>query len=162
MKNLLIIRHAKSNMSFLGRDIERPLTTQGNADAIMMAKKIVDTNLMIDAFVSSTAIRAFTTATHFAQTYQTSEKNIIQIPNLYHASVNTFFQVITTLHNAYTTVALFSHNPGITDFVNQLTSVQIDDMPPCGVFAIKIHTTTWNDFLTAKKEYLFFDYPKIK
>jgi hypothetical protein len=33
-------------------------------------------------------------------------------------------------------------------------------MPTCGVFAITIHSSKWSKFKEAKKELLFFDYPK--
>ncbi len=60
----------------------------------------------------------------------------------------------------YTSVALFSHNPGITAFVNDLTNTHIDDMPTCAVFAVHIKTNSWKDFKNAEKNFWFFDYPK--
>jgi phosphohistidine phosphatase len=57
-------------------------------------------------------------------------------------------------------VAVFSHNPGITEFANSLTNVRIDDMPTCSTFALSIDTNSWNDFESAEKKFLFFDYPK--
>jgi phosphohistidine phosphatase len=35
-------------------------------------------------------------------------------------------------------------------------------MPTCGIFAVKIETTTWKDFVKADKSFWFFDYPKNK
>jgi phosphohistidine phosphatase len=55
---------------------------------------------------------------------------------------------------------LFSHNPGITDFANSLTSARIDNLPTCGIFAVKIDTERWDNFKEAKKEFWFADYPK--
>jgi len=59
-------------------------------------------------------------------------------------------------------VAIFAHNPGITDFVNSLTSFKTGEMPTCGVFAIKINSDSWEDFETANKDFWFFKYPKLK
>ena len=47
MKSLFIIRHAKSNQSFLGNDFERPLNERGLRDAPEMAKLEVDKILKI-------------------------------------------------------------------------------------------------------------------
>jgi phosphohistidine phosphatase len=57
---------------------------------------------------------------------------------------------------------VFSHNPGITDFANSLTEARMDNIPTCGIFAIKIDTKHWKDFAEAKKEFLFVDYPKAE
>ncbi|MEM5734315.1 hypothetical protein AAEI00_21915, partial [Shewanella algae] len=78
----------------------------------------INRNVAIDAFVSSTANRALTTAIYFAKTFGKKQTDIITVPELYHASTTTFYQVVKKLNNAFQTVALFSHNPGITDFVN--------------------------------------------
>ena len=43
---------------------------------------------------------------------------------------------------------------------NLLTTTSIDNIPTCGVFAIKAECDKWKDFSAAKKEFWFFDYPK--
>ena len=69
-------------------------------------------------------------------------------------------EVIEKLDNSSDHVAVFSHNPGITEFANSLTSVHADDMPTCSIFAVKSDAKKWNDFAASKKEFWFFDYPK--
>lgn len=161
MKQLLIIRHAKSSWDFSNlNDFDRPLNERGHTDAPIMAKRLLQKNISIDAFVSSTAKRAFSTAFYFSNAYGKKEKDIVQVAELYHAPIHVFYNVIEHLENEYHSVAIFSHNPGITDFVNELTDVKINDMPTCGIFAIKVHTNNWLDFEIARKEFLFFDYPK--
>ena len=58
-KILLIIRHAKSSWE-VGTlsDFDRPLNDRGKKDAPMMAKRLLDKKIKIDAFVSSPAKRA--------------------------------------------------------------------------------------------------------
>ena len=162
MKTLFIIRHAKSswNLATL-HDFDRPLNDRGKTDTPMMAQRLLDKNILIDHFVSSPAKRAKCTAELFAEKYHCSSDKIEFIPELYHASLATFFKVIDSLDNQYHSVAVFSHNPGITEFVNALTdSVKIDNMPTCGIFAVNIYTNDWKNFFEAKKELLLFDYPK--
>ena len=161
MKQLLIVRHAKSSWDLATlKDFDRPLNERGNADAPTMAKRLLDKKVSIDAFISSTAKRALATATHIAEAYNVKEKSIIKLPELYHAIPSVFYKVISTINDSFNTVAIFSHNPGITDFVNELTDIKIDDMPTCGIFAINIQSTIWEDFKNAKKEFWFFNYPK--
>ena len=126
-----------------------------------MAERILKRGIGIQCFASSTANRALTTAVYFAEAYGKSRKDILLFPELYHAPEETFYQVIAKLPYNCNTVALFSHNPGITGFVNNLTNTRIDNMPTCGIFAIKANTNEWNLFKRAEKEFWFFDYPKL-
>jgi len=162
MKELLVIRHAKSSWAnaFQG-DFERPLNDRGHRDAPAMAERMMKRCVGIQCFASSTANRALTTAVYFAEAYGKNKKDILLLPELYHAPKETFYDVIARLPDHYNTVALFSHNPGITDFVNSLTNTRIDNMPTCGIFAIKTNTNEWNLFERAEKEFWFFDYPKL-
>lgn len=160
MKTLLIIRHAKAESSFTLNDFERPLNERGKKDAPVMAQRLLDKKIVIDAFVSSPARRAKKTAELFSESYKAHD-DIILISALYHAPAEIFYQVIKELDDTLTTVAIFAHNPGITYFVNQLAAVRIDNMPTCAVFAVTINCNSWKDFAIAKKDFLFFDYPKL-
>ena len=161
MKSVIIIRHAKSNWdNILHSDFERQLNDRGHQDAPIMAERLVDRKITIDAFISSPAKRAFTTAAYFAEAYHVKESSIIKVPELYHAPAPVFYHVISKLDDALKSIALFAHNPGITEFVNDLTNTQIDDMPTCAMFAVKANVTHWKLFEGADKEFLFFDYPK--
>jgi phosphohistidine phosphatase len=161
MKFLFIIRHAKSNQNFLGNDFERPLNDRGLRDAPEMAKRLKNKMPSINAFISSPAKRAKTTAEFFAKEYSLLTDEVGFISALYHAPPSVFYEVINQLPNELNSVAIFAHNPGITYFINELVkTVQIDNMPTCGIFAVTFDSESWNSFATAKKEFLFFDYPK--
>src|SRR5579872_5815105 len=137
MKTLLMIRHAKSSWDNANiSDIDRPLNDRGRRDAPDMAKRLIKSGIEIDRFVSSPAKRARQTAELFARTFGRPEKEITFLPELYHVTIPVFKQVIGDLDDAGNTIALFSHNPGITAFVNVLTEVRLDNMPACSVFAV--------------------------
>ena len=161
MKTILCVRHAKSGWDDPSlSDIERKLTDRGKSDAKMMAKRLQERSIEIDAFVSSTAKRAKKTAKIFMKEFEKDKKKLQLTASLYEASVKDFYDVIESLDDKDKTVALFSHNPGITDFVNSLDCTPVYDMPTCSVFAVKAKTKNWKDFRAAEKEFLFFDYPK--
>jgi phosphohistidine phosphatase len=163
LKTLLIIRHAKSSWD-IGtlNDFERPLNDRGKKDAPEMAERLLEKKIKIDAFVASPAKRAKKTAEFFCSAYDRKHDEIIFISALYHATVDVFFNTVETLDDKFSSVALFSHNPGITSFVNELVhAVHVDNMPTCGIFAIRINIDKWKDFKKATKELLFFDYPKM-
>jgi phosphohistidine phosphatase len=162
-KQLLLIRHAKSDWDNpLLSDFDRPLNGRGKKDAPEMAKKLADKKIKIDAFVSSPAKRAKKTCSHFTKELGSKKDNVILENKLYEAGTQNFFDVVENLKDKWDSVAIFSHNPGITDFANSLTSTRIDNIPTCGVFALKVNAKHWSDFKEAEKEFLFFDYPKAE
>lgn len=161
MKTLLLVRHAKSSWAIEGQeDFDRPLNDRGKKDAPVMARRVQEKVNWIDLFVSSPAKRAIKTAKLFAEVFNADKDEILLIDALYLASAATMYQSVAGLPDKANAAALFAHNPGITDFANMLTNVRIDDMPTCSVFAVSADTTTWKDFVSAPKKFLFFDYPK--
>jgi len=158
------VRHAKSSWDLATlNDFDRSLNERGKKDAPVMAQRLLDRKIDINIFVSSPAKRAKKTAELFCSIYKKDKEQIIFVPALYHASINTFFEVVSQLNDDYNCVAIFSHNPVITEFVNQLVeNITIENMPTCGVFAVKTSITKWKEFSTSKKELLFFDYPKAR
>ncbi len=161
-KTLILVRHAKSSWDDVTlTDFERPLNERGKTDAPKMAKRLKDKKIKIDAFISSPAKRAKKTAEFFIKEFGGNEKEIILIPDLYHASVEAFYQTISNVQDTVNSIAVFSHNSGITYFANELTEqTKLDNMPTCSAFAVKCHIKSWRDFKDSKKEFWFFDYPK--
>ena len=143
-------------------DFDRPLNDRGKKDAPVMAQRLLNKKIKIDAFISSPAKRASRTAKIFASEFGVEKDDIIYKTELYLASENVFHDVVTKADDSFNSIALFSHNPGITDFANELTEIKIDNIPTCGIFAVKIETKRWADLKEAKKEFWFFDYPKAE
>jgi len=163
MKTLLIIRHAKSSWDDAEMsDFDRPLNNRGQRDAPAMAQRLIKAGVNIDRFVSSPAKRARQTAASFIHAYGKKEKEIHFIPELYHASIETFKTVVAGLDDKDDNVAIFSHNPGITAFANILSTARLDNMPTCAIFAVKSTSPDWRDFLTSDPQFWFFDYPKAE
>lgn len=161
MKSIYVVRHAKSSWGDLTvSDFDRPLSDRGQRNAPEMAQRLLSKGISIDQFISSTAKRALQTAIHFIKVYRRNPEEIILHEELYHAPANIYFDVITALDNKLSSIAIFGHNPGITEFVNQLTEKQIDDMPTCGIFAAQLAVKDWKNFRSTHKEFLFFDRPR--
>jgi phosphohistidine phosphatase len=161
MKSLFIIRHAKSDWEDASlRDFDRTLNKRGKRDAPEMAKRLLDKNVKIDAFISSPAVRALTTCKLFAKEFDYKEKDIILAPQLYEAPASAYYDVIHKTGDDFKSIAIFAHNPGATAFVNNLTNTRVDNMPTCSVFAVKCDIKHWKDFSDGNNEFWFFDYPE--
>ena len=163
MKTVLLVRHAKSSWDNISlSDFERPLNDRGKKNAPEMAERMLKKDIAINAFLSSPAKRAKRTAEVFAKSYKQDKEKVILVPGLYEAQQEDFLKAIEEAPRDAANIALFSHNPGITDFANSLTEVRIDNMPTCSVFAVKVNMNDWRDFREATKEFYFFDFPKNK
>ncbi len=162
MKTILLIRHAKSSWANLGQqDFDRPLNERGLANANTMAVRLLKEGVAIDWFVSSPAKRAISTCKIFTSKYKFNENNIIQLTELYHAVEEIYYDVIENLDNTKNVVAIFGHNPGISEIASSLpTNKTFVNMPTCGIVAVQANLANWKYFNKAKKELLFFKYPK--
>jgi phosphohistidine phosphatase len=161
LKTVFLIRHAKSDWADSSlNDFDRPLNERGKRDAPLMAQHLLDKKINIDLFVSSPAKRARKTAEIFVKEFGREKETIFFHESLYLASAPVFFDMISKTNDSVNSIAVFSHNPGITDFANLLTHARIDDIPTCGIFAVKIKADSWKEFEEAEKEFWFFDYPK--
>jgi phosphohistidine phosphatase len=161
MKTLIVVRHAKSSWDdFSIDDIDRPLNDRGKKDAPTMGKRLREKIKKIDAFISSPAKRAKKTASLFMKEFEEDPDDLTIEQQLYPGGVGAFYGTIANIADKHDTVALFSHNPGVTDFVNTLTNHRIDNMPTCSVFAVRSDIKHWKDFKDAKHQLLLLDYPK--
>ena len=156
MKTLILVRHAKSDWPENTDDFDRPLAERGLEDAVKMSKFLKDNNIEIQKFVSSPAVRALNTCKIFNQTY---DIEIDTNQKLYNPSERNFESVIYDLENEVNSVAMFSHNNGISNFANSMSD-DVFMFPTCGVAGFQIETDSWSDFEKAKKKLVFFYEPK--
>jgi len=153
-------RHAKSDWgNFELKDYDRPLNKRGLNDAPDMGKRLFDQNYAVDGILSSTAKRAEQTAKLVAEGLQ-HKQEIIWERSLYHASASTIASSIYALDNQLKSIIVVCHNPGITTFVNSLSSFSIDNVVTCGITAFEFETELWEDIAKAKCKFLFHDFPK--
>ncbi len=153
---MILVRHAKSDWPENTDDFDRPLAERGLEDAVKMSKFLKDNNIEIQKFVSSPAVRALNTCKIFNQTY---DIEIDTNQKLYNPSERNFESVIYDLENDVNSVAMFSHNNGISNFANSMSD-DVFMFPTCGVAGFQIETDSWSDFENAKKKLVFFYEPK--
>jgi len=156
MKTLLLIRHSKSDWPEEMEDFDRPLTELGRTNAPKMAQLLLNKDVRIDRFVSSPAVRARETCELFSKVFG---KDFTTQEKLYRPSEDHFLSVIFDTENQVNSLALFSHNNGISNFANSLTD-EIVNLPTSGVVAYEIDCDNWSYFEMAKKKFLFFYSPK--
>jgi phosphohistidine phosphatase len=160
-KRLLLIRHAKSDWGNPSlRDFDRPLNNRGNSNAPEMAQRIVKQNIYPDLIVSSPALRALTTAKYFAKTWKIDDAAIQANKNIYEAGIKTLLSIVNGFDDQFETIAMFGHNPGLTDFANYISDVEIYNMSTCSIAMFEFPFTQWEMISAQTGKILLFDYPK--
>lgn len=130
-RELVIVRHAKSDWADGGlSDHDRPLNDRGRRDAPRMAAALAGQGLAPGAILSSTALRAFTTARVFAAGLGFPEEKIVTDRRWYLAEPAVWMETIRSLNESLGTVLIFGHNPGLEELANLLPA------PPAGVGAL--------------------------
>jgi len=80
---------------------------------------------------------------------------------IYHASSDTLVDVISRIDNSINSALIFGHNPGLTYLYNTFTKDEIDNLPTCGIFRLKINATNWTDIDTTNTSADRLMYPKL-
>ena len=165
MKTLYVIRHAKSSWDASHiDDYERPLNDRGKRDAPRMGKRLKEKEIHPDILLSSPARRALSTAKKIAKVLDYPKDNIKTNRRLYHADEETILSIVQELKDHINIALIFSHNPGLTDFVNSMMdgALDIDNVPTCGIVAFQFDVDKWSEVNWGAGKFLFFDYPKSK
>ena len=156
MKNLILIRHAKSSWNAPLRDIDRPLLARGIHDAHMVSMSCQSHLPKKFLIFSSTASRASETALIFAQNFSYPIENIIFKKELYTFEGKELEKIIKSFSNHYDNIILFGHNEAITNFVNKFGDVLIDNVPTSGFVSIKFDTDNWESLSKGKTQKTIF------
>ncbi|MCF7790398.1 MAG: histidine phosphatase family protein [Victivallales bacterium] len=161
MKTLYIVRHAKSSWSNPGLDdIDRPLNKRGLKDAPKMARFFAEPKPKVDLIISSPARRALETAENFASELNYKINRIQIEESVYDASPNTLLQVLFECEDIFKKVMLFGHNPGLLEFINQLSPSKIEKLPTCTICCLTFSTKRWYKIEKDNCEFKFIATPK--
>lgn len=136
-KDLFLIRHAESSHPRGVDDYDRPLNERGFAEAESAGKRLVAYGTLPQLLISSAAKRAFNTALIFSDQlgipgHQVQPENMI-----YEANVTSLLNIVNHLPEEFNRVALFGHNPGISEFAGYLSDEYPDHIPTAGIIHIR-------------------------
>ena len=55
---------------------------------------------------------------------------------------------------------IFGHNPALTQLINKLTDLEIENFPTCAICGITIPIEDWKNIQYTKGESIFYAFPK--
>lgn len=155
MKYLTVIRHAKSSWDQPGlADHDRALNERGRKAAAAVATFLDKTYLgggdgapllpKPDRLVSSTALRALSTAQIMREAVGLSTEQLLLDSRLYLAEAGTIMNVVRDLDESWKHVVLYGHNPGMHEFAERiLARAHVAKMPTCSTVIMAIPTEFW-------------------
>lgn len=130
-RELLLLRHGKSDWDQGVADFERPLQERGKQGALKIGLWMVQQGLIPDAIVSSPAVRAFETAKKLSKTMGLDVRAITQDQRIYAAGLPMLLKVLADCPADAQRVVLVGHNPGFEDLVIYLAGDKLS-IPPDG------------------------------
>ncbi len=161
MKNLIIVRHGKSDWNHDERqDIDRPLKNRGVRDAYKMAQRLTKKNLKPDLVISSPADRALHTAIIFTRAMTVPLSRLKVSEMVYHAFEDEIFKLVSDTPDELNNLMLFGHNPTFTNFANGFLKSPIENIPTAGLVHLSFKADSWGDIRKENLKSSFFDYPK--
>jgi len=161
MKNLYLIRHAKSDWSDESKsDFERGLNRRGEKAIFTMADALKEKKIIPDLILSSSAKRAKLTAEGLAKNTGYRGK-IKYIDALYMADPETVLSLIKNVNNRHDTLFVVGHNPETTELSNMMIDGFIDNVPTLGIVALNVPIKHWKKFKPEEGKLKFFIYPKM-
>jgi phosphohistidine phosphatase len=138
---LTLLRHGQAQpVDSCADDFERVLTHRGAIEAKEMATRIVHRDLIPDLILTSPAERAWATASIIAGIWELEGKQVRCARELYLATPETTWRVLTQRDLGVKHLMVCGHNPGLSELASRLgPKPQQRDLPTGG-----IATAIWN------------------
>lgn len=164
MKTLTLIRHAKSDWSdHCLSDHDRPLNERGQRSAPALGKALARRSAPPQLLLSSTALRAATTAEYIAAELGIVPSEIVYDKNLYLASAADLLHRLAAIDETTGIghVMLVAHNPGIADLAHQLAGGEaIGRFVTGAVATIELDIGYWGEIDTGRSRLIDFFSPR--
>lgn len=137
---LVLVRHAKSDWGDPSLDDhDRPLNDRGMRDAPRMARQLAESGFRPDVILSSTAVRARTTAEAFGAELGVA---VALDPQLYGAPARVLLAAAAATRAR--SVVVVAHDPGMSALAGHLSDDGIGHMPTCAVATFTWHVDDWD------------------
>lgn len=163
MKELILIRHAKSSWNHPGLgDHDRPLNKRGKKAAPLVGEALAERGLQPDLMLSSTAMRAYTTARAVAEKLGYPGEQVLRDEAIYLAGVPMLMHVIQGIDESHESAILFGHNPGFHDLANALLRTDvIERLVTCAVVRMRLNVDHWGEVSAGDGELIEHLWPRM-
>lgn len=123
-KELLLLRHGKSDWATNTTDFYRPLKNRGKRQVRSMGIWLAEKNLVPDIIISSPAVRALKSAEKIGKTMGLDPSIIYTEQRIYEAQLCDLLQVLSEITDTLQRILLVGHNPGLEELLKHLAGKQ--------------------------------------
>lgn len=142
MKQLTIIRHAKSSWKYPTKDFYRPLNQRGIRQAPLMAKYF---KKIPDLVIASPAVRAYSTAISYFLENRWDISMLRLMPELFDAEMAALVSAIEAIEDDVHHLMLIAHNPSLNLFANFLNNDFDDNIVTAACLTWELDISYWRD-----------------
>ena len=161
MKQLLILRHAKSDWkTSFESDHERPLAKRGIGAARLMGRFLTKLDLEPDLVLSSTAVRARQTA-ELASESGGWHCAMVLCEEFYGSNTAAVLSVIQAQKTDHSRLLLTGHEPTWSELVGELTGGGDPRMPTAAMARIDLPIDDWADLRAGRGTLSWLVSPKL-
>ena len=150
MKELFLLRHAKSSWESLLEDRNRSLTKKGIERVKSVAVASSEVFKDIEIVYSSPANRAVHTACIAMKQLHIPFELLNIREALYTFEISQLLNFIKSLSDNYSKVICIGHNPAFTQAVNQLSTTKLDHLPTAAWARIQFEQSNWENVHNGK------------
>ncbi len=141
MKQLLLMRHGKSDWQAGVADFERPLNKRGVKAASFMGKFCLEKKLVPDLIYSSPANRAKTTAKLFAESSKYSA-DIEYCESFYFGYKTELLDKLKSTPDSVQRLLIVGHNPTWSELVSHFSGIYVE-MTTANIAVLELKIESW-------------------
>ena len=145
MRELVLVRHAKSSWDYDVDDRNRPLNERGIRNIISIAHSNRSIFQEAEAIFTSPANRAFHTAIILAYECKIAFSLFHIEESLYDFQGDSVLSFISAMDNSFKSVIIVGHNPTFTYLINRLSNKKIDHLPTAAFAKIVFESDNWQN-----------------
>ena len=150
MKELILLRHAKSSWEYDVEDRNRPLSQKGIDRIMQTSKKYKNIFNDADYIFSSPANRAFHTAAIMIHECGLDFNRFSIDKNLYTFNFEEIINYVYELDDAFSKVILVGHNPAFTFAANSLGKLSLNNIATACWVRISFFESSWTEINKVK------------
>lgn len=144
-RRLTLMRHGQAQpMDSCPEDFERALTRRGIQEVRDMAARMLRRNLVPELILVSPAERSWATAAILAAAFELDAKQVQGARELYLASPETAWRLVSPLDPGLKHLLICGHNPGLSQIASRFgPKPQVRELPTAGLATAVWHGGGW-------------------
>ena len=147
MKRLTLVRHCQVRLEDCRIEgLRSAAEPPGPEGAPGMAQRLAEQKAHVDLLITSPAVRALDNGALLRQGARLPLRQLKSEDRLYLARPAEILDVIRGVGTRVQHLAIFGHNPGLSEFAQQITAEpELGELPTCAVYSMEFEIDKWSE-----------------